>query len=180
MKTNTAKSDVKVNPGKGGPSTVEEDLGELVALLADTVRGLKSSADPPPEALLAAVRAGSLGRRHMPALLAVTLAGPISVSELAKRLGLELSTTSTIVGQLSRAGLLDRAEDENDRRRTIVRLHDDHRESLSAWSEEAVSPIRATLARLSPEARAHFMDGWRLLHEEATRRGAGAPECSHP
>ncbi len=149
--------------------TIEGDLDELSALLAETFRGLKQSS-PPPQELRDAAERGSLGPRHMPALLAVAVAGPLSVSELAQRLGLGLSTTSAIVGQLSRVGLLERAEDEADRRRTIVRLHDEHREVISAWAEQALAPLRSTLERLAPRARAHFIEGWRILHEEATRK----------
>jgi DNA-binding MarR family transcriptional regulator len=114
----------------------------------------------------------------MPALLAVAAAGPLSVSELARRLGLGLSTTSALVGQLSRAGLLERAEDEADRRRTIVRLNDKDRKVIGAWAEQALAPLRGTLERLSPQARAQFIEGWRILHEEATRTAApGDEEC---
>jgi DNA-binding MarR family transcriptional regulator len=105
----------------------------------------------------------------MPALLAVAAAGPITVSDLAKRLGLLLSTTSTIVGQLSRAGLLTRTEDDEDRRRTIVQLHDDYGTAIAEWLEVAMAPVREALQQLSPQARAHFMQGWRILHQEASR-----------
>jgi DNA-binding MarR family transcriptional regulator len=160
-----------------GP-TIEEDLDELSSLLWETFRGLKQSSPPPQELRDAATR-GSLGPRHMPALLAVAAAGPLSVSELARRLGLGLSTTSAIVGQLSRAGLLERAEDEADRRRTIVRLHDDYRDVIGKWAERALAPLRATLERLPARARAQFIEGWRILHEEATRTApADDDECS--
>jgi DNA-binding MarR family transcriptional regulator len=156
---------------------LEESLDELSSLLWETFRGLKQSSPPPQELLEAATRE-SLGPRHMPALLAVAAAGPLSVSELARRLGLGLSTTSAIVGQLSRAGLLERAEDEADRRRTIVRLNDKDREVIGGWAERAIAPLRGTLERLSPEARAQFMEGWRILHEEATRTAPpSAEEC---
>jgi len=150
-------------------ATIEGDLDELSALLAETFRGLKQSS-PPPQQLRDAAERGSLGPRHMPALLAVAAAGPLSVSELARRLGLGLSSTSAIVGQLSRAGLLERAEDDADRRRTIVRLQDEHRAVISDWAEQALAPLRSTLERLSPRARAQFIAGWRILHEEATRK----------
>ncbi|HTU77637.1 MAG TPA: MarR family transcriptional regulator [Solirubrobacteraceae bacterium] len=149
-------------------SGVQDDLDELTALLGETFRGLKQSS-PTPRLLREAAERQSLGPRHLPALLAVAIAGPMSVTELARRLGLGLSTTSAIVGQLSRAGLLERAEDEDDRRRTIVRLHERHREVIGAWAEHALAPLRATLERLPAPARAHFMDGWRILHEEVTR-----------
>jgi DNA-binding MarR family transcriptional regulator len=156
---------------------VEESLDELSSLLWETFRGLKQSSPPPQELLEAATRE-ALGPRHMPAVLAVAAAGPLSVSELARRLGLGLSTTSAIVGQLSRAGLLERAEDEADRRRTIVRLNDRDREVIGAWAERAIAPLRGTLERLSPQARARFMEGWRILHEEATRTApVGGEEC---
>jgi DNA-binding MarR family transcriptional regulator len=146
---------------------VEENLDELSSLLWETFRGLKHSSPPPQELRDAATRA-SLGPRHMPALLAVAAAGSLNVSELARRLGLGLSTTSAIAGQLSRAGLLERAEDDADRRRTIVRLADPHRDVIGTWAEQALAPLRGTLERLPARARTHFIEGWRILHEEAT------------
>jgi DNA-binding MarR family transcriptional regulator len=147
---------------------VLESLDELSSLLGETVRALKHSY-PPPQQLREAVERGSLGPRHLPALLVLARAEPLSVSELANRLGLELSSTSSIVGGLSRAGLLRRAEDDADRRRTIVSLHDDYRPLIVAWAEQALSPLRSTLERLTPSARESFLEGWRILHEEATR-----------
>jgi DNA-binding MarR family transcriptional regulator len=148
--------------------SVEQGLDELASLLGETFRGLKQSSPPPQELREAAAR-GSLGPRHMPALLAVAAAGPLSVSELARRLGLGLSTTSAIVGQLSRAGLLERAEDDSDRRRTIVRLQDEHSEVIGGWAKQALAPLRHTLERLTPRARAQFIEGWHILNEEVTR-----------
>jgi DNA-binding MarR family transcriptional regulator len=150
-----------------GP-TIEENVDELLSLLWETFRGLKHSSPAPQELRDAAAR-GSLGPRHMPALLAVAAAGPLSVSELARRLGLGLSSTSAIVGQLDRAGLLVRAEDDTDRRRTIVRLHDDYQGVIGGWAGQTLAPLRSTLERLAPQGRAQFMEGWRILHEEATR-----------
>jgi DNA-binding MarR family transcriptional regulator len=160
--TDTAMSNIVTRGG------VEDDLDELSALIWETLRGLKQASPPPHEIREAALR-GSLGPRHMPALLAVATAGPLSVSDLARRLGLGLSTASATVGELSRAGLVERSEDEHDRRRTIVRLPEGHREVIAGWAQQALAPLRGTLERLSPRARAQFMQGWRILHEEATR-----------
>jgi len=153
---------------------VDADLAELTSLLGETIRGLKS-AGPPPPALGGAIKDSQLNNRHMPALLAVAAAGPLSVSDLARRLGLQLSSASTIVGELSRAGLVQRAEDPTDRRRTIVRLHDDYRETMTAWLEIATAPLRNTLERLTPQARHHFMEGWRILSEESAKRADDDP-----
>ncbi len=163
----TVKSEPKTESAAG----VDQDVAEFMSLLTATLRDLKS-AGPRPAEINDAFELAGLGKRHMPALLAVAAVGPISVTDLAKRLGLVLSSTSTMVGELSRAGLLERAEDENDRRRTIVRLHEDHREAIDGWLEVALTPVRNALERLSPRARADFMEGWRLLQEEAALRGS--------
>jgi len=162
---------VKSSPKTEPRSSVEDDLAELTSLLAVTFHDL-SSAAPAPMAMREAMERSSLGKRHAGALLAVAAAEPVSVSDLAKRLGLLLSSTSTLVGELSRAGLLEREEDEADRRRTIVRVHEDYREAMEAWLEVAFAPVRRALERLSPQARAHFMEGWRVLGEEAALQGS--------
>src|SRR3984893_5178877 len=167
---------VKITPQTESRPSVEEELTELAALLPVTLNDLKSAV-PAPMPMRDAMERASLGKRHAPALLAVAAAEPISVSELAKRLGLLLSSTSTIVGELSRAGLLERAEDDEDRRRTIVRLHEDYRAAMEGWLEVALAPFRTALERLSPQARAHFMEGWRILGEEAALRGSQDPDA---
>jgi DNA-binding MarR family transcriptional regulator len=151
--------------------SIDDDLTELAALLPVTLHDLKSAV-PAPMPMRDAMERAALGKRHAPALLAVAAAEPISVSQLANRLGLLLSSTSTIVGELSRAGLLERAEDEEDRRRTIVRVHTDYRDAMEEWLAMALAPLRTTLQALSPAARAHFMEGWRILRREAALRGS--------
>jgi DNA-binding MarR family transcriptional regulator len=158
-------------------SQVDADTVELVSLIIPSLRALKAAGPPPAEVAAALDRAG-LGKRHRPALLIVASTGPISVSDLAKRLGLLVSTTSTIVGQLNRAGLLERAEDDDDRRRHIVYLHEDVRQTIENWLSSALNPVREALERLSPEAREHFMQGWRILHEESIKAAAGGTD--HP
>ena len=37
-------------------------------------------------------------------------------------------------------------------------------------------PVRETLEALSPEARAHFMQGWRMLHDRSARSGCSEVE----
>ena len=155
----------------GRPDTVDGaaidvQFEALASLLIQTVRSL-AAAGPPPIAVCDAKEHASLGKRHLPALLTVTFCGSLSVSELAARLGLGLSTASTLVGELSRAGLLERSEDETDHRRTIVRLDERHRDAVTAWARDAFAPLRRTLERLTPEGRELFLDGWRILHEEA-------------
>ena len=167
------KSDPKIQP----QPSVEEDLIEITSLVPVTLHDLKSAV-PAPMPMRDAMERSSLGKRHASALLAVATIEPIGVSELAKRLGLLLSSTSTIVGELSRAGMLERVEDDQDRRRTIVRVHEDYRDAMEGWLEVAIAPFRTTLERLSPQARAHFMEGWRILQEEAAIRGSDVDQSA--
>jgi len=162
---------VKSNTQTQAPPSVEDDLAELTALVPVTLHDLKGAV-PAPMPMRDAMERSSLGKRHASVLLAVAAAEPIGVSELAKRLGLLLSSTSTMVGELSRAGMLERAEDDEDRRRTIVRVHGDYRAAMEGWLEVALAPFRTALERLSPQAREHFMQGWRILQEEAALRGS--------
>jgi DNA-binding MarR family transcriptional regulator len=161
------KSNSTTKPRQG----VEDDLAELTSLIPITLHDLRTAV-PAPMPMRDAMERTSLGKRHATALLAVAAVEPIGVSELAKRLGLLLSSTSTIVGELSRAGLLERTEDDQDRRRTIVRVHEDYRDAMEEWIVVALAPIRQTLERLPPQARAHFMEGWRILAEEAALGGS--------
>ena len=50
-----------------------------------------------------------------------------------------------------------------------MRVADEHREGTEAWLEQRMEPLRRTLERLSPRARAQFLEGWRILHEETGR-----------
>jgi DNA-binding MarR family transcriptional regulator len=103
----------------------------------------------------------------------------MSVTELADRLGLKLATTSLLVGELSRAGLVDRTEDENDRRRKIVSLNEGFRKIAEPEVQERLGPFRRTLERLKPAERAHFMEGMRVLSEETGGFGLDeADECA--
>jgi MarR family transcriptional regulator, organic hydroperoxide resistance regulator len=49
-------------------------------------------------------------------------AGPLVIGQIAQRLGIGLSTGGHLVDRLVQAGLAERAEDAEDRRRTVARL----------------------------------------------------------
>ncbi len=153
--------------------SIEEELEELVRRVRPVFAALKR-AGRTPASIEQAFKRASLGPRHGPVVIVVALEGKMSVSDLAERMGLSLSTTSLLVGELSRAGLLERAEDERDRRRTIVRLNKDFRADAEIWLQERLVPFRRTLQRLTPAERAGFMEGWRILDEESARIGSGA------
>lgn len=156
--------------------SVDADLRTLVEHLRPVFSALKRGG-PMPAVFEEAFERASLGMRHVPVLMMVALEGELSVSDLAHKLDLSLSATSLMVGELSRAGLVERAEDEQDRRRTIVRVSERYREGIDSWLQVRLEPIRRTLERLSPRARADFLEGWRILDEESSRVPLDEVDC---
>jgi DNA-binding MarR family transcriptional regulator len=149
--------------------SLDAQVRELVGLFAGIIKGLKQDREEEekPKELQRAFDEGSLGERHFPPLIVLSLEGPLSVSELADRIGLTVATTSLLAGELSKAGLVERREDERDRRRTIVSLTEEIRKIAEPRIQQHLQPFKRTLERLSPAARIHFMEGVRVLNEEA-------------
>jgi DNA-binding MarR family transcriptional regulator len=144
-----------------------DEVREVLWLLADVITGLKRSGGHEiPEECRTPFESGALGPRHVPVLMTVTFMGELSVSQIAERIGLSLATTSLMVGELAREGLVERTEDDRDRRRTIVRLHPDYRAVMDAWAQSRFAPVGRALAGLSPAAYAHFLDGLRSIADE--------------
>jgi DNA-binding MarR family transcriptional regulator len=158
---------VAVNPAakKSRADPLSAEARELARLFAEVAIGLKRSDHDAPELRKAAEGAG-LGPRHAAPMLTLAFEDGLSVSEISQRIGLSLATTSQLVGELSRAGLVERSEDESDRRRTLVRLPDAYRPFIKALLEQHIAPMQRTLERLSPQAREHFVEGFRVLREE--------------
>ena len=58
----------------------------------------------------------------------------------------------------------------------MVRLDQEHQEEITAWALGALTPLRRTVERLTPVARAHFVDGWQIFHQEAREIRCAAVE----
>jgi DNA-binding MarR family transcriptional regulator len=80
------------------------------------------------------------------------------VNELAARLEVAPATVSLMVGQLSRQGILERREDEADRRRTIVSIADEHRAAIDGWLGQGATAWRKVLTPLTAAQRRLFID----------------------
>ena len=146
-----------------------QEATDLLVLLSGILIGLKkrpSRGAGKHDELHEAFEKSELGERHVAPLMTLILSGPASVSELAERIGLTPATTSLLVGELSRAGFVQRREDEADRRRTIVSIDESIEEVVQPLLEETIDPLARGLDRMSPSQRAHLMDGLRVLKEE--------------
>lgn len=150
---------------------VDAALLELLAIMPPVIRALKrqrgSGEQGPPAAVKALMGAGALGPRHLPVIVVLALQGTMTVSELARRIGLGVAATSLMVGELDRAGIVERHADESDRRRTIVSISEGLRHECEQMARERLQPLRSALEAMGPETRAHFLAGWRVLAAQA-------------
>ncbi|SPT62965.1 MULTISPECIES: MarR family winged helix-turn-helix transcriptional regulator [Actinomadura] len=156
-------------------AAVDADLETMVQLTARMMRGIKGGHDGAEE-LVDRVRAAGLGPRHVPALIQLVLHGPMAVGVLARRMALSPATVSQLVGELERGGFVERRPDERDRRRMIVSLGERHREMVERFTWRRLRPFRMALEALTPDERAQFLHGWRVLVETIERTSAPAPD----
>lgn len=107
----------------------------------------------------AAARAAGRGERHtltgaqMDALLTIARSPGITVGEVAERLNLAKNTVSTHVGQLDRAGLVERSTDEADARLSRLTLTPDAEQRMTQWRARRAQAVRAALDETDPAAR---------------------------
>jgi DNA-binding MarR family transcriptional regulator len=106
-----------------------------------------------------------LGPRHVAALEQLR-GGPITVSELASRLGLTLPTVSGLLADLDRAGFVERHADPADRRRTIVQITPAQTALIGEWLDGAAEPLARVLDKLAPSEQAAFLKAMDLLETE--------------
>jgi DNA-binding MarR family transcriptional regulator len=74
-------------------------------------------------------------------------------------MGMSLSTASELVGDLGRAGLVERREDPTNRRRTLAALAEPHRATVQALVAQRAGPLLQVLEGLSPRDRQGFARG---------------------
>ena len=106
-----------------------------------------------------------LGPRHVAALEQLR-GGPITVSELASRLGLTLPTVSGVLADLDRAGFVERHPDPADRRRTIVQIPPARAAQIGEWLDGAAKPLARVLDKLTPTEQEAFLKAMDLLETE--------------
>jgi DNA-binding MarR family transcriptional regulator len=131
--------------------SVDESIRALLLLMPRLVGRAKRL--PVPEQL----RELDLAPRHLSLLAYLLFDGPMNVTELAERLEVAPTTVSLMVGDLSRKGVVERREDDADRRRTIVAIADAARADVDAWLARGAGAWRTALAPLTAEQRALFV-----------------------
>jgi DNA-binding MarR family transcriptional regulator len=133
-------------------STVDDATRDLLLLMPRLVGRAKRLPVPPEFQSMA------LGPRHLSLLALLLFDGPLTVNELAERLRVAPTTVSLMIGELSRKGVLERREDDNDRRRRIVTIATAKRPAIEDWLGHGAGAWRAALEPLTPAQRALFVE----------------------
>jgi DNA-binding MarR family transcriptional regulator len=144
-----------------GPS-VDEGVRTLLLLMPRLVGRVKRM--PVPDRL----KSLDLAPRHLSLLSYLLFDGAQTVNQLAARLEVAPTTVSLMVGDLSRKGVLDRREDDADRRRTIVNIAEAARPAVDAWLANGARAWRAALDPLTPEQRQLFIETLRAYEREVS------------
>jgi DNA-binding MarR family transcriptional regulator len=159
----------------------DEDVVTLMRLLGRIMKAAKKHGGPggPPE-LVQRARDAGLAPRHIPVMVTLAMFGSAAVGELAGRIGLEPATTSQLVGELQRAGLVTKEPDERDRRRTVISVAEGWRPVVDEFARTKLTAARRTMDALTPVEREHFLRGLRLLAEAQDEILAENPPADPP
>jgi DNA-binding MarR family transcriptional regulator len=149
------------------PDSTDDAVRKLLLLMPRLVGRAKRL--PLPDQL----RSLDLTPRHLSLLSLLLLDGPLTVTELAGKLGVAPTTVSLIVSDLSRKGVLMRREDEADRRRRIIDISPESRPAISQWLSPGARAWRQALGPLTPAQRRMFVDT--LLAYETAVSDASTP-----
>lgn len=153
-------------PGDDGLS-VDEGVRTLILLMPRLVGRAKRL--PVPEAL----RSLDLAPRHLSLLAYLLFDGPLTVNQLAERLEVAPTTVSLMVGDLSRKGVVDRREDETDRRRVIVSIAEENHDAVDAWLARGARAWRKALEPLTAGQRRMFVDTLLAYEREVSADAPG-------
>ena len=136
----------------------------LMQLFPRVTRGMRRWQDH------AALAPAPLSPRHVAALEQIR-GGPLTVGELASRLGLTLPTVSGVLaGTLDRASLVERRPDPADRRRTIVQIIPGQATLIGHWLDGAAKPLARVLDKLTPASSKPSSRPWTCSKPSCTGR----------
>ncbi len=82
----------------------------------------------------------------------------VSIAEAARELRLAPNTVSTLVGQLTAAGVMQRGADEADRRVARLELAPDIRRRVAAWRDRKVVALGTALERLARDDQRRLVE----------------------
>ncbi|MGH3190027.1 MAG: MarR family transcriptional regulator [Streptosporangiaceae bacterium] len=141
-------------------NNVEPYITRLAPLLPQLVLAYQHRAGEIPAGLQGA---SQLGQRHVGMLITLAISGPLSVSGLAERTEMTIAHASLVVGELAKAGLVERDHDERDRRRIIVSLSQTARPAVAEMRRHNAGPVISFLRQLEESQAEAFITNLTLL-----------------
>lgn len=131
----------------GSGLSTDEAVRALLLLMPRLVGRAKRL--PMPDVL----RELDLAPRHLSLFAQLQYAGPLTVGELAERLEVAPTTVSLMVAELSRRGVLQRREDDADRRRRIVEIAPHMAAAVEDWLGASAHAWASALGDLTADQR---------------------------
>ncbi len=95
---------------------------------------------------------------QLTALHLVSALAPVTLTDLAQALGTRSPATSAMVDRLTRAGLVCRTLDPQDRRRVQLTLTADAEPIVGDTDPDTARRLQAVLTGMSPQTRRHLID----------------------
>ena len=120
-----------------------------------------------------ALRSLDLAPRHLSLLSYLLFDGPLTVSELARRLQVAPTTVSLLVSDLAEKGVVRRHEDDADRRRRIIDIAAGQRAAIEQWLAPGARAWRRALEPLTPDQRATFVATLRSYEQAVAQADPG-------
>lgn len=136
-------------------SNRRRQIARLAPLLPQLALAWRRRSGEIPEALK---EAGRHGERHIGMLISLAIEGPGTVSELAERMDMTPAHASLVVGELARAGLIERDHDERDRRLIIVSLSETAKPAVAEMRGRHAAPLLRFLGELDDDEADRFID----------------------
>lgn len=128
---------------------------ERTMIMADLVRALQTFTVESDVFVEVFARAHGLGRTDMNAIMWISTSArdgtPVTVGELAARLGLGAPATSALVDRLEAVGHVERTRDPNDRRRVTIAMQPQALELASAYFQPLGREMASAVAEISDE-----------------------------
>ena len=113
-------------------------------------------------------------------LYVVTASGDLSMSEIANRLGVTISTASGAVDHLVSVGLLSRVDDPANRRQVVVSVTPFGLETLEQLRELGTRQLRALLEAVSDDGDLAAIERAMRILSDALEASAATTSWSNP
>lgn len=94
---------------------------------------------------------------HLRALVVLWSRPSLSLGELAQAVGISLTRASRLCDRLVSHGLVDRADDPDNRRQLVLQLTPAGHDVVEQVMHERAEEIRPVLSRMSPEGRGRLV-----------------------